>query len=68
MIMIRDLTIGGAYHGFDPVDEGYQEAYEFIREIQEQGHKVGGDVKQVLDYMRSSPHLRPHAGFGGWLL
>lgn len=50
MIIIIDETMGQSF-AFTAVHEGYCEAYAKIQEIIGMGHKVGGDVAKVRQYL-----------------
>ena len=50
MIIIRDETMNVSY-SFVATREGYFAADAKIREIIGMGHKVGGDVAKVRDYV-----------------
>ena len=50
MIIIIDETMGQSY-SFVPTSEGYAEAYAKIEEIIGMGHKVGGDIARVREFV-----------------
>ncbi|MBO7717930.1 hypothetical protein J6S37_00325 [Candidatus Saccharibacteria bacterium] len=50
MIIIRDETMNQSW-SFTPSREGYHAAYAKIVEIQQKGHRVGGDVGRVMSYV-----------------
>lgn len=49
-IVIRDETMGES-RTFTPTVAGYAQADAYMQSIVQQGHKVGGDVGRVTDYM-----------------
>ena len=50
MIIIIDETMGQSF-SFVPTTEGYAQAYAKIEEIVGKGHKVGGDVARVREFV-----------------
>jgi len=50
-IIIRNETLNQSWR-FTPNDVGYAEAYTRIQAITGLGHRVGGDVARVTEYMR----------------
>ncbi len=50
MIIIIDVTLGESY-SFVATDQGYRDAYATIQSITHKGHKVGGDVGRVMNYI-----------------
>lgn len=49
-IIIKDETMGRSW-SFVAVQSGYAAAYSKILEIEQLGHRVGGDVARVKSYM-----------------
>ena len=50
-IIIRNETTGESF-GFDDLIGGYNKAAEKIKELEKQGHKVGGDTTRVWDVVQ----------------
>ena len=50
MIIIIDETMGRSW-SFVATREGYYQAYARIKAIEQQGHRVGGDVGKVMAYV-----------------
>ena len=50
MIIIRDETMGESF-AFVTTREGYYAAYAKILQIEQSGHRVGGDVARVMNYV-----------------
>ncbi|MDO4527021.1 MAG: hypothetical protein Q4B87_02940 [Candidatus Saccharibacteria bacterium] len=50
MIIIIDITMGTSY-SFVATREGYYQAVAKIEEITGMGHRVGGDIAKVREYV-----------------
>lgn len=50
MIIIKDESLGKSW-SFVATREGYMAALAKIEEITRSGHKVGGDVARVMNYI-----------------
>lgn len=49
-IIIKNLSTGES-KSFTPTREGYMAAYAYIQSIIEAGHRAGGDVSRVYNYV-----------------